>query len=50
MSLRPFKTSIEYLPPTHPLRILLAGEPEEIPREEYVTKMVGWWRLLASSS
>lgn len=46
VSLRPFKSSIQYLPPTHPLRILLAGEPDEIPTAEYALKLVGWHRLL----
>jgi hypothetical protein len=46
VSLRPFKSSIQYLPPTHPLRILLAGEPDEIPTAEFAVKMVGWHRLL----
>jgi hypothetical protein len=50
VSLRPFKASVDYLPPDHPLKVLLALEPDEIPREEYATKLVGWWRLLRSSA
>jgi hypothetical protein len=36
----------EKLPLAHPLRILLAGEPDELPREEYFAKLPGWFRLL----
>ena len=45
VSLRPFKAAAERLKPDHPLRILLAGEPDEIPRTEYAAKALGWYRL-----
>lgn len=45
VSLRAFKAAAERFKPDHPLRILLAGEPDEIPRDEYVSKVLGWYRL-----
>ena len=50
VGLRPLKDLAETLPVAHPLRILLAGEPDELPRQEYATKAPGWFRLLWSSS
>ena len=50
VSLRPLKGMAERLPLTHPLRILLAGEPDELSREEYAAKAPGWWRLVLSQS
>jgi len=38
----------EGLEPTHPFRILLLGEPDQISREEYATKVVGWYRLIVN--
>ena len=46
VGLRPLKDMAEKLPLAHPLRILLAGEPDELPREEYFAKLPGWFRLL----
>ncbi|MDE1820323.1 MAG: hypothetical protein KGI98_05650 [Euryarchaeota archaeon] len=46
VSLRAFKESLEFLPPTHPLRIILSTEPDDIPTREYAAKIVGWHRLL----
>jgi hypothetical protein len=45
VSLRSFKVEVEALKPDHPLRLLLAGEPDEIPRHEYIAKIAGWYRL-----
>ena len=45
VSLRAFKAAAERFKPDHPLRILLAGEPDEIPRNEYASKVLGWYRL-----
>lgn len=46
VSLRGIKTASEVLRPDHPLRVLLAGEPEEIPMAEYRVKLPGWARLV----
>ena len=48
VSLRTIKSLVQSLSPSHPLRILVLGEPDEIPCGEYATKVVGWFRLLAS--
>jgi hypothetical protein len=48
VSLRPLKTVADKLLPDHPLRILLSGEPENLPVEEYLLKLPGWYRLLRS--
>jgi hypothetical protein len=50
VSLREMKTRAEALDPRHPFRVLIMGEPDEIPRREYVTKVVGWFRLIATSA
>jgi hypothetical protein len=50
VSLREMKTRAEALDPRHPFRVLIMGEPDEIPRHEYVTKVVGWFRLIATSA
>jgi hypothetical protein len=47
VSLRDLKACVAQLPPAHPLRVLLSGEPDEIPRSEYAAKLVGWFRLAA---
>ncbi len=41
VDLRSLKQAAEALGPAHPLRVLVSGEPDEIPREEYVTKILG---------
>lgn len=46
VSLRELKQAAEEFGPRHPLRILLLGEPDQIPREEYYAKLPGWFRLL----
>ena len=50
ISLRPLKDVVEKLKPDHPLRILLTGEPDEIPCGEYLAKVSGWYRLLQTPS
>jgi hypothetical protein len=46
VSLREMKAMAQGLEPSHPLRVLILGEPDEIPRQEYATKVVGWFRLI----
>jgi hypothetical protein len=46
VSLRQMKAMAQALEPSHPLRILVLGEPDEIPRHEYANKVVGWFRLI----
>ena len=46
MNIRGFKDSIAHLPPSHPLKVLIAGEPDELSPTEFAAKAVGWWRLL----
>jgi hypothetical protein len=46
VSLRTLKAAADRLPLTHPLRVVLSGEPDEIPKEEYAIKAPGWFRLL----
>ena len=48
ISLQAMKTLAVNYPVDHPLRILLAGEPDEISRDEYVSKLPGWFRLVRS--
>jgi hypothetical protein len=48
VSLRDMKAMAQGLNPSHPFRILLLGEPDEIPRHEYATKVVGWFRLIVT--
>ena len=48
VSLREMKEMVQGLGPSHPLRILLLGEPDEIPRQEYANKVVGWFRLIVT--
>ena len=48
VSLRQMKTMAQGLDPSHPLRILVLGEPDEIPRHEYANKVVGWFRLIVT--
>jgi hypothetical protein len=45
VSIRGFKQSIDHLPATHPLKVLMAGEPDEMTAAEFMAKAVGWWRL-----
>lgn len=46
VNIRGFKDSIAHLPPSHPLKVLIAGEPDELSPTEFAAKAVGWWRLL----
>ena len=46
VSLRAMKDLVGKLGPEHPLRILIADEPDEIPQPEFASKVVGWYRLL----
>ena len=48
VSLREMKAMALGLDPSHPFRILLLGEPDEIPRPEYVSKILGWYRLIVT--
>lgn len=48
VSLRPLKDLTRRLSPSHPLRILLMGEPDAMPVSEFSTKIGGWLRLLPS--
>lgn len=48
VSLREMKAMAQNLDPSHPLRILVLGEPDEIPRREYANKVVGWFRLIVT--
>lgn len=48
VSLREMKAMVQGLDPANPLRILVLGEPDEIPRSEYATKVVGWFRLIVT--
>ena len=48
VSLREMKAMAQGLDPAHPFRILLLGEPDEIPRQEYASKVVGWFRLIVT--
>jgi hypothetical protein len=47
VDIRPLKTMLEQkLPPNHPLRVLVVGEPDFMPRGEYRSKLPGWFRIL----
>jgi hypothetical protein len=48
VSLREMKAMVQSLDPSNPLRILVLGEADEIPRSEYATKVVGWFRLIVT--
>lgn len=48
VSLREMKAMAQGLDPSHPFRVLILGEPDEIPRNEYATKVVGWFRLIVT--
>jgi hypothetical protein len=48
VSLREIKARAQRLDPSHPLRILVMAEPDELPRYEYAVKVVGWFRLISS--
>jgi len=48
VSLREMKAMAHALDASHPLRILLLGEPDEMPQHEYAAKVVGWFRLIVT--
>jgi hypothetical protein len=48
VSLREMKAMAQSLDPSHPLRVLILCEPDEIPRQEYAAKVVGWFRLIVT--
>ena len=48
VDLRPLKTAVLSLSPGHPLRILVSSEPDEVPREQYAAKAIGWFRLITA--
>jgi len=48
VSLREMKAMAQSLEPSHPFRILILGEPDEMPRDEYSSKVVGWFRLIVT--
>ena len=45
ISLLAIKSAIRGLRSDHPLRIVLMGEPDEMTRAEYASKLMGWVRL-----
>ena len=46
VSLRELKALVQGLEPADSLRILILGEPDEVPRREYASKIVSWYRLI----
>ena len=48
VSLHELKSMVRTLEPTCALRILVLGEPDVLPRSEYASKVVGWYRLVLS--
>ena len=48
VSLRQLKAMVQGLEPSNPLRIMVLGEPDEVPRLEYAAKVLSWYRLILS--
>lgn len=48
VSLRGVKAMVQSLDPSNPLRIRILGEPDEVTRHDYATKVVSWFRLLVT--
>ena len=46
VSLRQLKSMVQSLEPSNALRIMVLGEPDEIPRREYAAKVLTWYRLI----
>ena len=46
VSLRQLKSMVQGLKPSNLLRIMILGEPDEIPRNEYAIKVLSWYRLI----
>lgn len=49
VSLRELKGLVERLEPTDPVRIMVLGEPDHVPRAEYAAKILSWYRLILTS-
>lgn len=50
ISLRPVKEFARRLSQDHPLRVVLAGEPDEMDAGEYCVKLTVWLRLLPTDA
>ncbi len=48
VSLRQLKAMVQGLEPSNPLRIMVLGEPDEVPRLVYAAKVLSWYRLILS--
>lgn len=48
VSLRPLKIAVQGLQLSNPLRIMVLGEPDEVPRPDYAAKVLSWYRLLVA--
>jgi hypothetical protein len=48
VSLRRLKALVQALEPSNPVRIMVMGEPDEVPRVEYAAKVLCWYRLILS--
>ena len=46
VSLRQLKAMVQGLEPSNLLRIMVLGEPDEMPRSEYAMKVLSWYRLI----
>ena len=46
VSLHQLKAMVQGLEPSNPLRIMVLGEPDEVPRVEYASKILSWYRLI----
>lgn len=46
VSLRQLKEMVQGLEPSNLLRIMVLGEPDEMPRSEYAMKVLSWYRLI----
>ena len=48
VSLRQLKSMVQGLEPTNALRIMVLGEPDDVPRGEYAAKILTWYRLIVT--
>ena len=48
VSLRQLKAMVQGLEPSNALRIMVLGEPDEVPRSEYAAKILTWYRLIVT--
>ena len=46
VAIRPVKDVVRRLPPSHPLRVVVLSEPDELDGNEYFVKLSVWLRLL----